>query len=815
MFLVTGLIILMTIFNIIVYYLQLLQQEDCDDVENSSSLPSHQLCRRFSLAEIKLTTHDFDESFVIGKGGFGKVYKGIIDSEVSPVAIKRLNCDSSQGAPEFWTEISMLSKVRHSHIVSLIGYCKAGQEMVLVYEYMPNGSLADHLHKIKSKGRSSSLSWDERLNICIDAARGLDYLHTGTSVRQRIIHRDVKSSNILLDENLAAKISDFGLSRTGPSNLVDTTHVYTNLIRGTFGYMDEEYFLTRRLTRKSDVYAFGVVLFEVLSGRPAVNPLLEEEQRGLAGWARHCTREGTIINKLMDPCLRGKILPTCLEAFVEIADKCILKCPKDRPTMAEVVARLEYAFALQKGIDSSAVEGSTPSTTSTYDSSEISGISPEVQKVITANDTYLPHEELIDRYRPSSTASRLQQFIGRAKNKRIIRKVWSTFSAKSKATATANSIVDDDSSSESLVFYYGIRGYMRLEAHRLELDSLRVATENFSEANKIRQCAISSTYKGRLQNGKGIVVKRSHSSSQQVLQEYRNEVLLLGELEHENLIQLLGYCVEEMRVLLVFDLSVYASLDLLIFDYATRVLLDWNRRYQIILGVALGLRYIHTHAHQIVHCDVKSANIFLDKSLNPKLSDFGIARTLANNEAERHVLANDITQTRSRFCKAWLTPWHAEKLVLFEYLRKADVFAFGMLVLEIIRGQRSDGNFIHYAWRHWWKGKASNIIDPTMDVDSSIITRCIQIALLCVQEDADERPSMAEVVVMLLKGSSLTLRIPKESGMQVPSTSYLHDNENLETLEPDDENDVHVSLMEDHDYETVMESVEELNLNPR
>lgn len=430
MLFVTGLIILITMLNIIVYYLRIHQEDECD-VENSSSLPSDQLCRRFSLAEIKLATHDFNESFVIGKGGFGKVYKGVIDTGF--VAMKRLNCDSSQGAPEFWTEISMLSKFRHSHLVSLIGYCKAGQEMILIYEYMPNGTLADHLHNIKSDGRNFPLSWDERLNICIDAARGLDYLHTGTSVRQRVIHRDVKSSNILLDENMSAKISDFGLSRIGPSNMAGTTNVYTSMIRGTFGYMDEEYFLTRRLTRKSDVYAFGVVLFEVLSRRLAVNPLLEEEQRGLAGWARHCTREGTIINKLMDPCLMGKILPTCLEVFVEIADKCILKCPKHRPSMAEVVAKLEYAFSLQKGIAPSGVEGNTTSTT-TYNSSAVTEISSDFQEIITANNGYLHDNELINRYKPSASASRMQHFVGRVKKKRIVRKVWSMFTAK----ATAN-----------------------------------------------------------------------------------------------------------------------------------------------------------------------------------------------------------------------------------------------------------------------------------------------------------------------------------------------------------------------------------------
>ncbi|KAJ9554637.1 hypothetical protein OSB04_018682 [Centaurea solstitialis] len=278
--------------------------------------------RQFSLAEIKLATHDFDDALVIGEGGFGKVYKGTIDfgGDID-VAIKRLNIDSNQGATEFWAEIEMLSKFRHSHIVSLLGYHgnTRKREMIL------------------------------RLRICIDAARGLDYLHTGTGVECRVIHRDVKSSNILLDKNWAGKIADFGLSRVGPAYRSCTTDVYTNQIRGTFGYMDAQYFATHRLTRKSDVYAFGVVLFEVLCGRPALDFTLDEKQYSLAVWATHCVEEGTI-HQFVDPCLRGEVSTRCVKKFAQIAYKCLLWNPKDRPTMTEVVARLDrlLAWTLQK-----------------------------------------------------------------------------------------------------------------------------------------------------------------------------------------------------------------------------------------------------------------------------------------------------------------------------------------------------------------------------------------------------------------------------------------------------------------------------------
>ncbi|KAL0350773.1 UNVERIFIED_CONTAM: Receptor-like protein kinase FERONIA [Sesamum radiatum] len=210
---------------------------------------------------------------------------------------------------------------------------------------MPRGTLGDHLYKINRHGKSNPpLPWELRLKVSIGAARGLYYLHS----RHRAIHRDVKSSNILLDENWVAKISDFGLSKMGPAN-DSFTHISTN-VRGTFGYLDPEYFLTRKLTRKSDVYSFGVVLFEVLSGRPAVDIRLEEEQHSLAGWARYCIREGKV-DRLIDHNLMGQISPACLKVFVGIAGRCLHTQPQGRPAMADVVMGLELALALQQTSD--------------------------------------------------------------------------------------------------------------------------------------------------------------------------------------------------------------------------------------------------------------------------------------------------------------------------------------------------------------------------------------------------------------------------------------------------------------------------------
>ncbi|XP_062106468.1 receptor-like protein kinase FERONIA [Humulus lupulus] len=331
------------------------------------TVKKQQHCRRFTLDEIRSATHNFDPDLKIGDGGYGRVYKGYIDNDKeNPVAVKVLKSMSNslsmiQVIHEFWLEIETISKLRHPNLVPLIGYCDDEQFMIIVYDYMSHGTLRDHLY-----GTSDSfLTWKERLAICIGAARGLAYLHAGPE--RGIIHRDIKTTNILLDENWVAKVSDFGLSRMGPES-PSKSHVTTTDARGTFGYLDPEYFRTRHLNAKSDVYGFGVVLFEVLCGRAAVDMNLDEEQQSLAQWAKYHVKNGTL-DQIIDEKLGREIRPECLKVYGKIAHRCLRSERKRRPKMTDVLKALEYAQGAQEGDPVAVEEGIKISESNSIDES--------------------------------------------------------------------------------------------------------------------------------------------------------------------------------------------------------------------------------------------------------------------------------------------------------------------------------------------------------------------------------------------------------------------------------------------------------------
>ncbi|XP_023749823.1 probable serine/threonine-protein kinase PBL2 [Lactuca sativa] len=313
------------------------------------------------LEEIKSATENFSPQRCIGGGGFGEVYKGKLwkRGRNRTVAIKRLGKDSHQGEHEFRNELEMIRRFDHENIISFIGYCDEDSEMIIVYEYAENRSLDHHLG---DPNKIRHITWMQRLNICIGAAKGLNYLHSGLGEHNRVIHRDVKSANILLDNNFVAKICDFGLSKSGPRNQPDTK-LYTK-VAGTKFYLDPTYHESRILQKESDVYSFGVVLFEVLSGMLVYNGRsIGDQQQFLMTLVRGYHDNEP--HKLIDPYIRDQIDSRSFDTYKEIAYQCISYDLMERPTMDDVINRIEEALTIQMAEHSSV---STPAYNSMTES---------------------------------------------------------------------------------------------------------------------------------------------------------------------------------------------------------------------------------------------------------------------------------------------------------------------------------------------------------------------------------------------------------------------------------------------------------------
>ncbi|MED6186518.1 hypothetical protein PIB30_067415 [Stylosanthes scabra] len=290
--------------------------------------------RRYSFNEVSNMTNNFER--ILGRGGFGTVYYGIIDD--IQVAVKMLSQSSVQGYQQFLAEVNILMRVHHRNLTCLIGYCNEETNIALIYEYMENGNLEEHL--LEKNSRAKLFNWEERLNIAMDAAQGLEYLHNGC--KPPIIHRDVKCSNILLNENFQAKMADLGLSRTFPVD--GGTHV-TTVIAGTPGYLDPEYRVSNRLTEKSDVYSFGVVLLEIITGKPAIIKAVVDKIH-ISEWVESMLTKGDL-KCIVDTRLQGDFETSSVWRAVEITMASVSNKSSKRPHMSDIVTELKECLAME------------------------------------------------------------------------------------------------------------------------------------------------------------------------------------------------------------------------------------------------------------------------------------------------------------------------------------------------------------------------------------------------------------------------------------------------------------------------------------
>ncbi|KAL7141924.1 hypothetical protein ABFS83_08G087600 [Erythranthe nasuta] len=687
-------------------------------------------CRRFSLDEIQLATKNFSDALLIRRGGFGKVYKGHIDKEQTTVAINRLKSSSKQGSQEFLAEIETLSELRHVNLVSLIGYCNEEGEMALVYEYMPCGTLADHIYKLARENNTcSSLTWKQCLDICIGAGRGLNYLHTGHGV----IHRDVKASNILLDKKFIAKVSDFGLAKLENKNMLKA-HTTTN-VKGTFGYLDPNSFHTNKLTRKSDTYAFGVVLLEVLCGRPALDLMAPKNERVLAMWARDKINMGKA-DQIVSDSLREEISPNSLKTFVGVAQRCLSDDLENRPTMSQVVSQLEFAIEQQETKQlleiASSVSNDNHCLNNDIDGQSVHTGQPTIFSKVVHNLTHDPKEQTnrnvviaqlphnandglsVQTGQPTIFSTAVQNFTSPPKEQTDSDVVIAQFPVKENELPSISEF-DLGTSTPAIVESCSTSNLFR----RFSFEEIKTATGNLDDN--------SITRKGfRFDVHTTVTIKKVNQWSL-FPHNLRDKNEMMPPVRHHHLVSPIGYCDEGEDMILIYDYMACGSLHDHLYNSEKNTTLTWKRRLQICLGAAIGLHYLHIHKeyNHIVHNGVWSTNILLDEKWVAKVS-LGPRYTWLQEQTSLH-----------------------------------DVYNLGEVLLEVLFAKPGERLYVAKCVESCKrKGKLTEKVQTLLGdgtkpyIDSNLydqiapkcLSKFIETALSCVNKKVSERPEMIYVV---------------------------------------------------------------------
>ncbi|XP_035845821.1 receptor like protein kinase S.2 [Helianthus annuus] len=737
---------------------------------------------KIRLSDIQLATQNFSKTYEIGPledypsyrvelDYFDKENHSSVEEKIEGEYPQRRNSvivrrypfgEDSYKEKYFFREIEVLTSVKHPNIVTLYGFCIEGLEMILVTENVANGYLGDYLGKVNDM---HILTWEKRLKICIDVAHALNHLHYEMKDQKKIINRDIRSPNIGLDENLGAKIYNFRFSLFFPTNQNDTA-LYPKKLAGYIDYIDPEYRKTRKLKRESDVYGFGVFLFEILCGRRATDPIYKtESDKGLA----HIARRNFSIGKLedmIDPLLKEKTHENSsvlnkgpnkdsLNTFIEIAHQCVEKTQNHRPTMKVVVKELEKALFLQRQMTTPA--GTTETVT-------MEGMRSKGRTKLTWDE--LPMTELI-----------MDQLIWDER-------MWDE-------NLTAHDVID--------FFHHNDMPELRrrnIKAEKLEylsqklehlkicLSDIKLATDNFSEACKIASLNGLTLYRAEVDHfdienhpsieGKNagdhpkihntIVITRYPYGPDTDGEEFFTQIEMLSSVKHPNIVTLLGYCVEGFEMIIVTENVSNGYLS----DYLEKVnsmhILTWEKRLKICIDVAHALRYIHYEMENqkaILNCDISSYNIGLDENLKAKISNFGFSVFISPNQ--------EALYSNRSFGNIYYIDPEYEKTGMLK--RESDVYSFGVVLFEILCGRmagdqiykESDKRLAPLARQRFCMGTLEDMIDPILKDEigennfvlnggpnKDSLHTYIEIAHKCVAETQDQRPTM-EVVIRELE----------------------------------------------------------------
>ncbi|KAF0932686.1 hypothetical protein E2562_011983 [Oryza meyeriana var. granulata] len=605
--------------------------------------------------QLEQATNGFDDSNVLGRSGHATVFKGRVPTAAASagsdlvVAIKRCKVMDERNKKEFGKEMLILSQVNHKNIVKLLGCCLEVDVPMLVYEYVPNGTLYQLIH---GGGSAAVISFATRLRIAHESAESLAYLHSFAS--PPILHGDVKSSNILLDETFMAKVSDFGASILAPT---DEAQLVT-MVQGTCGYLDPEYMQTCQLTEKSDVYSFAVVLLELLTGKKPLCLDGPEEERSLSARFVAAMREKRV-DEILDEQVKSEASGELLEQITQLALECLHMCGGDRPAMKE-----RRALADVK------------------------------RNYFERHGGRLLYEELSSRQGNAFTIYTEEQ--------------------------------------------------------------LEQATNGFDDSNVLGRSGHATVFKGRVPTAAAsagsdlvVAIKRCKVMDERNKKEFGKEMLILSQVNHKNIVKLLGCCLEVDVPMLVYEYVPNGTLYQLIHGGGSAAVISFATRLRIAHESAESLAYLHSFASPpILHGDVKSSNILLDETFMAKVSDFGASILAPTDEAQLVTMVQGTC--------GYLDPEYMQTCQLTE---KSDVYSFAVVLLELLTGKKPlclDGpeeerslsaRFVA-AMR---EKRVDEILDEQVKSEASgeLLEEITQLALECLHMCGCDRPAMKEVAERL------------------------------------------------------------------
>lgn len=728
-----------------------LQFHDITGVEFSQKVDSNQP-RIFSYAELYIGTNGFNQDQVLGSGGFGRVYKAALPSDGTLVAVKCLAEKGDSFEKTFAAELVAVAHLRHRNLVRLRGWCVHEDQLLLVYDYMPNRSLDRVLFKNNSSPSSpagSPLDFQQRQKIILGLAAALFYLHE--QLETQIIHRDVKTSNVMLDSHYNARLGDFGLARwlehdlesrincktpsmtMRKSNYDEFRLAETTRIGGTIGYLPPESFLKRYVaTAKSDVFSFGIVALEVASGRRAVDLAYPDDKIILLDWVRRLADDGKLLlagdARLSD----GSYKLYDMERLIHIGLLCTLHDPKSRPSMKWVLDALSdnifgklpalpsfRAHPLYISLSSSDSSMGKSTTITVTSSSQATVSSASTIYITAAGKTIFVTAEGGDRDSKAGSTEGLRQLLN-----------------PFPVVETPRGI-----SYKEIIF----------------------ATNNFSDDRRVAEIDFGTAYHGILEDGTHVLVKRLGMKTCPALRaRFSTELQNLGRLRHRNLVQLRGWCTEQGEMLVVYDFLATRLLSHMLFNNGGKLchkILQWHHRYNIIRSLASAIVYLHEEwDEQVIHRNITSSSVVIDPDMNPRLTSFALAEFLTRNEHGHHVATDTSNSVRGIF--GYMSPEYMES---GEANSAADVYSFGVVVLEVISGQmavdfRHPEVLLVKRVRNFeaTKRPLQELADPQLDgkYDHQEFLRLVKLGLACTHSDPYLRPSMKQIA-SILDGNNL------------------------------------------------------------